>query len=230
MTMNTAGRLLCVPALALALAGPARADTVPCESMVGCVAMFPVAMAYAGLLSLKPTPTLIRALKAVDAHDDAGLKRLIDAHPDLVRLTPPQTALLAGLEAGADRYRAQHAFVLVTAPADAAPKSGIEGYIGARDWGMLEWQFRRYPDLAAAVDGGYVLLREAAHTGNAGAVRMLLDAGVRADAHCGGALADANGADVRQLLSSRGAPAAAARPAAPAVAQDRPAGTTDATP
>jgi len=230
MTTKTAMRILCVPALALSLASPARADTVPCEGMLSCIAMFPVAVAYAGLLSLKPTPTLIHALKAVDENDNAKLKRLIDDHPELVRLTPAQAELLAELEAGADRYRTQHAFVLVPTPADAAPKRGIEDYISARDWGMVEWQLRRYPDLAAAVDGGYVLLREAAQAGNADAVRMLLDAGVRADAHKSGALLDARGNDVRQLLSSHGATAPARKDAKSAAAGDCTVGTADAKP
>lgn len=230
MTMKTATRILCVPALALSLAGPARADTVPCEGMLSCLAMIPVGVAYAGFLSLKPTPTLIHALKAIDENDNVRLKRLIDGHPELVRLTPAQSTVLAEMEASGDRYRVQDGFVLSPSKAFSYSKESINSRIDARDWHDLEWRLKMHPDDAAVVDGGYVLLKEAAHSGNLEAVRMLLDAGVRADAHQSGALAATRSDEVRQLLSSHGATAPARKDAKSASSPDCPAGTTDAKP
>lgn len=207
MTMKAATRILCVPVLALSLAGPARADDVPCDGMLGCLAMIPVATAYAGFLYLKPTPALIHALQAVDENDNAKLKRLMESHPELVRLTPAQSMVLAEMEAGSDRYRVQEGFVLAPSKAFSYSKEMINSRINARDWRDLEWRLKMHPDDAAVVDGGYVLLKEAAHTGNLEAVRMLVDAGVRADAHQSGALAAARSDEVRRLLARHGATA-----------------------
>ena len=230
VTMKTSMRILSVPALALALAGPVRADSIPCDGMLSCAAMIPVATAYAGFLYLKPAPTLIHALKAVDGNDNAGLKRLMESHPELVRLTPDQSALLAEMEAGADRYRAQDAVVLVRSKEFSYAKEVIESRISERDWRDLEWQLKMHPDLAAAVDGGYVLLKEAARMANLEAVRMLLDAGVRADTHQSGALPATRNDDVRQLLASRGAATPQRGNAKTAASADCPAGTAEQKP
>lgn len=230
MTMKAATRILCVPVMALALAGPARADDVPCDGMLSCIAMIPVGAAYAGFLYLKPTPTLIHALKAVDENDHARLKRLIESHPELVRLTPAQSTVLAEMEASGDRWRARDGFLLTPSKAFSYSKETINSSINARDWRDLAWRLKMHPDDAADVDGGYVLLNEAARTGNLEAVRMLLDAGVRADTHQSGALAATRSDEVRQLLASRGATAPADKNAKTAAPPDCPAGTADAKP
>jgi hypothetical protein len=134
------------------------------------------------------------------------------------------------MEAGGDRWRAQESFVLAPSKGFSYSKEMINSGIKARDWRDVEWRIKMYPDDAAAVDGGYVLLNEAAHTGNLDAVRMLLDAGVRADTHQSGALVAAHGDEVRQLLASRGAAPPARKDTKTAASPDCPAGTADATP
>lgn len=204
MTSTTGKRILLASALTLALAGPARADKQACDG-AACLAVLPATAAYAWLLNLKPTPPLIHALRELEARDHTRLKQLLERHPQLVRLTPEQSALLATMEADTAHRSVEWTYVLHPSQADSAGRRFIEHKIDERDWRALELELKISPDAAAAVDGGYVLLREAVRAGDLDAVGILLDAGVRADAHRNGALAVAREDGVRQLLLARGA-------------------------
>ena len=204
--MNNAAcaRILLGSALALALAGPARADKQACDG-AACLAVIPATAAYAWFLNLKPTPPLIHALRALETRDHARFKQLLERHPQLVRLTPQQATLLATMEADGAQRSVEWTYVLHPSKADSVGARFIDHKIDERDWRGLELELKIDPDAAAAVDGGYVLLREAVRAGDPDAVGILLDAGVRADAHRGGALAVAREDGVRQLLLARGA-------------------------
>ena len=212
--MKTNLILRALPALALLLASPARADKSPCEGLT-CAAVIPVAVAYMGYLRLVPTPPLILAVQALDANDNAELERLLAKHPALTRLTPEQSAALAKMEADGRTGRIDNLYVLTLSESDddSFRKGMIDRDIGISDWHGLEFELKTHPAMAAAVDNGYVLLTRAAWRGKLEAVRMLLAAGVRADSHRSGALAAARDDDVRQLLMRHGARAPAAAPA-----------------
>ena len=210
--MKTNLILRTLPALALLLASPARADKSPCEGLT-CAAVIPVAVAYMGYLRLVPTPPLILAVQALDANDNAELERLLAKHPALTRLTPEQSAALAKMEADGRTGRIDNLYVLTLSDDDSFRKGMIDRDIGISDWKGLEYELKTHSGLAAAVDNGYVLLVRAARAGKLDAVRMLLAAGVRADSHRSGALAAARDDDVRQLLMRHGAKGPAAAPA-----------------
>ena len=204
MKAATCARILLASSLTLALAGPARADKQACDG-AACLAVIPATAAYAWFLNLKPTPPLIHALRALETRDHARLKELLERYPGLVRLTPEQSVLLAMMEADTSDRRVEWTYVLHPSTADRVDKRFIEHKIDERDWRGLERELKMRPDMASAVDAGYVLLRDAVRAGDAEAVGILLDAGVPGNAHRSGALAAAGDDGVKQLLLARGA-------------------------
>lgn len=195
---------LLASSLALALAGPARADKLPCEG-VTCIIGIPVAVAYVGIVKLAPTPVLIKALDALHERDMPTLKRLVDGHPELVRLTPEQAAALAKMETEKGQRAISERYVLSLESDESVDKGMIEHSIITGNWDMLEYRLITNRRWAAVVDNGYVLLLAGAKTGNLDALRLLLDAGVPADSHKGGAIRAARGEETKQLLLSRAA-------------------------
>lgn len=195
---------LLMATLALSLVSPARADKQICESVLGCMFVIPAAVAYAGALALVPAPPLVQAMEALKRNDLPKLKHLLERHQKLTQLSPEQAAVLAKMEAN-PKGEVERRYVLSLPNGDAEAINTIDAYIRSTHIDALRYELKTSPRLASVVDNGYALLSIAAGAGNLEAVRLLLDAGVRADSHKSGALSLARREDVRQLLTSRGA-------------------------
>ena len=75
---------------------------------------------------------LIPALTALQARDSAALKRELERHSALVRLTPQQTTLLTAMEADTARPRVEWTYVFHPARTQSVPMRFVGSRIAER--------------------------------------------------------------------------------------------------
>jgi ankyrin repeat protein len=190
-----------IATLTLALAGQAWADRLPCSGLE-CVLAVPGAVVYLGVQSLRPTPPIVFAVRAIKAGNSKDLEALLKKYPELIhpenqqQASFPQDALTDG-DGIEDSY--------LLSPSKASAFTLIQGAIRYGNADELEHYLKANPEFIQKIDNAYVLLASSAKWGNRESVKILLDAGVPANLHCNGALLHARNADIAKLLLERGA-------------------------